>query len=113
MKQGSRKENKVHEERTEQRVIEENEEEEQYMTIDEDGRPYIAVRRKQGDKQRNDEEVKKIEEEDMENLIREYQENARPSTETVQVLRLYGEGDWRKIKELQCRDSSVGEWRRN
>ena len=32
-------------------VEEEEEEEEQYMTIDEDGRPYIAVRRKLGDKQ--------------------------------------------------------------
>ena len=47
-----------------------------------------------------EEEVTKIEEEEeeMENLIREYQENARPSTEIVQVLSLYGEGDWRQDK---------------
>ena len=56
VKQGDKKENKVHEERTEQRVIEENKEEEQYMTVDEDGRPYIAVRMKQGDKQENEEQ---------------------------------------------------------
>ena len=34
----------------------------------------------------------------MEDLIREYQENARHNTETLQVLRLYGEGDWRQDK---------------
>ena len=37
-------------------MIEENEEEEQYMTVDKDGRPYIAVRRKQGDKQEKEEQ---------------------------------------------------------
>ena len=34
----------------------------------------------------------------MEDLIREYQENAKPNAETLQVLRLYGEGDWRQDK---------------
>ena len=74
------------------------------MTIGEDGRPYIAVRIRQRDgnmetkgarttnpreEERNEmwdeEEVTIIEEEeeDMEDLIREYQENARPSKETV------------------------------
>ena len=82
------------------------------MTIGEDRRPYIAVRLGQRqenmdnqgsqtpspiEEERNDvweeEEVTKIEEldEEMENLIREYQENTRPKTETLQVLRLYGE----------------------
>ena len=88
------------------------------MTIGEDGRPYIAVRIRQRDEnmdtkgakttnpreeERNkmwdEEEVTKIEEvEEMENLIREYQENARPSKETVRMLGFYGEGDWRQDK---------------
>ena len=57
MKQRGKKENEVQGWRTEQRLIEEyEEEEEQYKTIDEDGRPYIAVRMKQGDKQENKEQ---------------------------------------------------------
>ena len=84
-------------------VVEENEEEEeQYMTIGEDGRPYIAVRIRQRQENvdnqglqmpshieeernevREEEKVTKIEEEEdkeMEDLIREYQESARPNT---------------------------------
>ena len=93
-----------------QGVVEENkEEEEQYMTIGEDGRPYIAVRTRQRqdnrdsnglqmsrhtEEERNEveeeEEITKIEEEEedkeMKDLFREYQENAKPNAETLQVL---------------------------
>ena len=87
------------------------------MTIGEDGRPYIAVRRRQRqdiqgsqtlstrEEERNEvceeEEVTKVKEEEdkeMENLIRDYQENARPNAETLKLLRFYGEGDWRQDK---------------
>ena len=100
-------------------IREETEEEEQYMTIGEDGRPYIAerIRQRDGNKETKgarttnprEEERNKMwdedevtiieeEEEDMEDLIREYQENPRPSTETVRKLGFYGEGDWRQDK---------------
>ena len=57
-------------------------------------------REEEGNEIRNEEEVTKIEEEeeDMENLIREYQQNAQPSKAIVRMLGLYGEGDWRKDK---------------
>ena len=86
MKQGGKKENKVHEERTEQRVIEENEEEEQYMTVDEDGRPYIAVRRKQGDKQEKEEQEWRTEigQEKAEQLIGEETEEEEQYDRTSQ-----------------------------
>ena len=76
------------------------------MTLGEDGRPYIAVRIRQRDKKvsrepkgaktnnpreeemheiLDEEGVTIIEEEDeeMEDLVREYQKSARPSTETT------------------------------
>ena len=129
MKQGGKQENEEQEWRTEieqgetqkddytrRRQEEVVEEEEQFMTIGEDGRPYIAVRIRQRDKIENmepkgakttnpreeeihkigdEEEVTIIEEEDaeMEDLIREYRKNARPSKETIQLLEYYGEGD--------------------
>ena len=132
MKQGGKQENEEQEWRTEieqgetqkddytrRRQEEVVEEEEQFMTIGEDGRPYIAVRIRQRDKRENmepkgakttnpreeeiheigdEEEVTIIEEEDaeMEDLIREYRKNARPSKETIQLLEYYGEGDWRQ-----------------
>ena len=46
----------------------------------------------------DEEEVMIIEEgeADMEDLIREYQENPRPSKETIRLLECYGVGDWRQ-----------------
>ena len=66
-------------------MIEENEEE-QYMTVDEDGRPYIAVRRKQGDKQEKEEQEWRTEigQEKAEQLIGEETEEEEQYDRTSQ-----------------------------
>ena len=69
-----------------QGVIEENEEEEQYMTVDKDGRPYIAVNRKQGVKQEKEEQEWRTEigQEKAEQLIGEETEEEEQYDRTSQ-----------------------------
>ena len=68
--------------------------------MDAKGAKTINPREEERNEMGDEEEVTKIEEEEeeIENLIREYQENARPSKETVRMLGFYGEGDWRQDK---------------
>ena len=106
MKQGGKQENKEQEwrteigrgktqEKTEQRIREETEEEEQYMTIGEDGRPHIAVKIRQRDENMDTKGAKTTN-------TREEERNKMWDEEEV-TKEIGG-----KIKELQCRDSSVG-----
>ena len=101
------------------------EEEEQYMTIGADGRPYIAVRIRSGNKLKEDnrseevgqrevqrtsatriegadarieEGVTVIEEgdEETESLIREYQMNTIPDAYNLKLVEFYEGEEWRK-----------------
>ena len=101
------------------------EEEEQYLTIGEDGRPYIAVRIKLRNKLENagisedveqrevkttvspgieDEDIRvgegvtvtEEEDEETESLIREYQRSAIPNLDNLRLVEFYGGEEWRK-----------------
>ena len=64
--------------------------------MDNQGAKTTSPREEERNEVWEEEEVMKIEEEEeeMENLIREYQENARPSTETIKTL-------WRRRLEAR------------
>ena len=108
------------------------EEEEQYLTIGADRRPYIAVRSKRGNKleennrseevrhkemkiadspriedaeARKEEKVTVMEEEDgeSESLVREYQTSAIPDMCDLKLMEFYGGAEWRLNEEADLK----------